>query len=52
MDNRRVEILKSFPVELLLEMLDEIHELDESQKQVALEELVYVLYEKAVKHYE
>ena len=49
MDKRRVEILKAFPVELLLEMLDEIHELDESQKQVALEELVYILYEREVK---
>lgn len=52
MDMKRVEILKCFPTELLVEMIDEIHELDEDKKQIALEELIYVLYEKEVKHHE
>lgn len=49
---KRVEILKCFPTELLLQMLDDIHELDEDQKQIALEEMIYVLYEREVKRYE
>ena len=52
MDMKRVEILKCFPTELLLQMLDDIHELDEDQKQIALEEMIYVLYEREVKKYE
>ena len=52
MDMKRIEILKCFPTELLLQMLDDIHELDDDQKQIALEEMVYVLYEREVKKYE
>ena len=52
MDMKRIEILKCFPTELLLQMLDDIHELDDEQKQIALEEMVYVLYEREVKKYE
>ena len=52
MDMKRVEILKCFPTELLLQMLDDIHELDDDQKQIALEEMIYVLYEREVKKYE
>ena len=52
MDMKRIEILKCFPTELLLQMLDDIHELDEDQKQIALEEMIYVLYEREVKKYE
>ena len=52
MDMKRVEILKCFPTELLLQMLDDIHELDDEQKQIALEEMIYVLYEREVKKYE
>ena len=52
MNMKRIEILKVFPTELLLEMLDEIHEMDEDKKQIALEELVYVLYEREVKKHE
>ena len=52
MDMKRIEILKAFPTELLLEMLDEIHEMDEDKKQIALEELVYVLLEREVKKHE
>ena len=52
MDMKRVEILKCFPTELLLQMIDDIHELDDEQKQIALEEMIYVLYEREVKKYE
>ena len=52
MDMKRVEILKCFPTELLLQMLDDIQELDDDQKQIALEEMIYVLYEREVKKYE
>ena len=52
MDMKRIEILKCFPTELLLQMLDDIHELDDDKKQIALEEMVYVLYEREVKKYE
>ena len=52
MDMKRIEILKCFPTELLLQMLDDIHELDDEQKQIALEEMVYVLYERGVKRHE
>lgn len=52
MDMKRVEILKCFPTELLVEMIDEIHELDEDKKQIALEELIYVLFEREVKNHE
>ena len=49
---KRIEILKCFPTELLLSMIDDIHELDDEQKQIALEEMVYVLYEREVKKLE
>ena len=52
MDMKRIEILKCFPTELLLQMVDDINELDEDQKQIALEEMIYVLYEREVKKYE
>ena len=52
MDMKRIEILKCFPTDLLLQMLDDIHELDDEQKQIALEEMIYVLYEREVKKYE
>ena len=52
MDMKRIEILKCFPTELLLQMVDDINELDDEQKQIALEEMVYVLYEREVKKYE
>ena len=52
MDMKSIEILKVFPTDLLLEMLDEIHEMDDDKKQIALEELIYVLYEREVKKHE
>lgn len=49
MDNKRLEILRCLSTELLLDMIDSIQELSEESQQVALEELVYVLYEREVK---
>ena len=49
MNNKRVEILRCFPTELLMDMIDNINELSEESQQIALEEIVYVLYEREVK---
>ena len=49
MDNKRLEILRCFPTELLMDMIDNINELTEESQQIALEEIVYVLYEREVK---
>ena len=49
MDNKRLEILRCFPTELLMDMIDNINELSEESQQIALEEIVYVLYEREVK---
>ena len=49
MNNKRMEILRVLPTELLLDMIDNLHELSEESQQVALEEIVYVLYEREVK---
>ena len=49
MDNKRLEILRYLSTNLLLDMIDNINELSEESQQVALEEIVYVLYEREVK---
>ena len=49
MNNKRMEILRVLPTELLLDMIDNLNELSEESQQVALEEIVYVLYEREVK---
>ena len=49
MDNKRIEILRVLPTELLMDMIDNINELSEESQQIALEELVYILYEREVK---
>ena len=49
MNMKRLEILRCLPTELLLDMLDNINELSEENQQIALEEIVYVLYEREVK---
>ena len=49
MDMKRLEILRCLPTELLLDMIDNINELSEDSQQIALEEIVYVLYERVVK---
>ena len=47
--NKRMEILRVLPTELLLDMIDSLDELTEESQQIALEEIVYVLYEREVK---
>ena len=49
MNNKRLDILRCLSTELLLDMIDNIHELSEESQKVALEELVYILYEREVK---
>ena len=44
-----MEILRVLPTELLLDMIDSLDELSEESQQIALEEIVYVLYEREVK---
>ena len=52
MDTKRLEILRHLSTELLLDMIDNINELSDDSQQIALEEIVYVLYEREVKTYE
>ena len=49
MNMKRLEILRCLPTELLLDMIDNLDELSDDSKQIALEELVCVLYEREVK---
>ena len=49
MNNKRMEILRCLPTELLMYMIDNINELSEEGQQQALEEIVYVLFEREVK---
>ena len=52
MNMKRLEILRCLPTELLLDMIDNLDELSDDSKQIALEELVYILYEREVKQSE
>ena len=52
MNGKRLEILRHLPTELLLDMIDNISELSEESQQIALEEIVYILYEREVKYNE
>lgn len=49
MNSKRLEILRHLSTELLLDMIDNINDLSEDSQQIALEEIVYVLYEREVK---
>ena len=49
MNNKRMEILRVLPTELLLDMIDSLDELTEESQQIALEEIVYILFEREVK---
>ena len=49
MNGKRLEILRHLSTELLLDMIDNISELSEDSQQIALEEIVYVLYERELK---
>ena len=46
---KRLEILRCLPTELLLDMIDNLDELSDDSQQIALEELIYVLFEREVK---
>ena len=52
MNSKRLEILRHLSTGLLLDMIDNINELSEEHQQEALEEIVYILYEREVKTYE
>ena len=49
MNMKRLEILRCLSTELLLDMIDNINELSEEGQRQAIEEIVYVLYEREVK---
>ena len=49
MNGKRLEILRYLSTELLLDMIDNLDELSEESQQQALEEIVYVLFEREVK---
>ena len=49
MNMKRIDILRCLPTELLLDMIDSLDELTEESQQIALEEIVYILYEREVK---
>ena len=49
MNKKRLEILRCLPTELLLDMIDNLDELSDDSQQIALEELIYILYEREVK---
>lgn len=52
MNSKRLDILRCFPTELLLEMIDNIGDLSEQAQKEALEEIIYILFEREVKNYE
>ena len=52
MNNKRLEILRLYPTEFLIEMLDNIEDLSEQGQKEALEEIMYILYEREVKESE
>ena len=49
MDMKRMEILRCLSTELLLDLIDNINELSEEGQKYALEEIVYILFEREVK---
>ena len=49
MNMKRLEILRCLPTELLFDMIDNLDELSDDTQQIALEEIVYILFEREVK---
>ena len=49
MNMKRLEILRCLPTELLLDMIDNLDELSDDSQQIALEEILYILFEREVK---
>ena len=52
MNGKRVEILRLYPTEFLIEMLANIGDLSEQGQKEALEEITYILFEREVKQHE
>ena len=52
MNSKRLEILRLYPTEFLLEILDNIWDLSEQAQKEALEEITYILFERDVKQNE
>lgn len=52
MNSKRMEILRLYPTEFLVEMLDNIGCLSQQGQLEALEEIMYILYEREVKESE
>ena len=52
MNGKRIEILRIYPTEFLMEMIDNIDDLSEEGQKEALEEIMYILYEREVKESE
>ena len=52
MNGKRLEILRMYPTEFLMEMLDNMEVLSEQGQKEALEEIMHILYEREVKEYE
>ena len=52
MNGKRLEILRLYPTEFLMEMIDNIDDLSEEGQKDALEEIMYILYEREVKESE
>ena len=49
MNGKRLEILRMYPTEFLMEMLDNMEDLSEQGQMEALEEITYILLEREVK---
>lgn len=49
MNGKRLEILRHLSTELLMDMIDNIGDLSEEGQKMALEEIVYILFEREVK---
>lgn len=47
-----MEILRLYPTEFLIEMLDNMEDLSEHGQKEALEEITYILFEREVKQRE
>ena len=52
MNGKRLEILRMYPTEFLMEMLDNMEDLSEQGQKEALEEIMYILYAREVKESE
>ena len=49
MNSKRLEILRHLSTDLLLFMVDNLNDLSKEKQHEALEEIIYVLYEREVK---